>query len=539
MAANASRDVLHVDVLVIGSGAGGKIARPAASLGLRVAYIERGPLGGTCLNRGCIPSKMLIHPADVMADIDDAAKFGISTAGKAAIDRAGLVRRVCEDVDGESAGICAAVSKHAGVTLLRGDAVFTDPWTVAVTGSDGSVRCVRASRIFIATGCRAHVPDIPGLAGTPYLTYEEALRSTTMYQSMIVIGGGYISVELGYYFGQTGTRVEFLVRSKLVASEDDDVRAEFERVFRGRFPGLHTGVVPVRVHHDGKAFHVECEKTMPGGHVSTRTFTAEALLVATGVRPNTDTLGLGAAGVQVDDRGYVVVDDRLCTTQPHVWAFGDVIGRHLFRHTANYEGSWVFEHVIRRPFVRDAAAAAQSDDGIAGASAEPNDRINYPPVPHAVFSNPQIGGVGMTQREAIAKFGEQGIIVGRCSYDEVAMGNAMLSDHGFCKLIFERPRPLTGAEHRASSPRQPTADAMAAGDRKTRIEAVSRTCKLVGTHIVGREASTLIHMPIAYMRMGASLADMMDTIYVHPALPELVRDAARSALDALDATLDE
>ncbi|KAI9207996.1 mercuric reductase [Polychytrium aggregatum] len=456
------------DVIVIGSGAASKITRPAASKGFKVAIIERGPLGGTCLNRGCIPSKMLIHPADVVSEIRGAAKFNIHVpcVEQLTVDKAKLVTRVCESIDADSASIVPLLENHPGVTLYRGDATFVGPKKVQVNG-----KILVGDKIFVVAGCKASIPDLPGLQGTPYITYAEALRDKTAPKTLLVIGGGYIAMELGYYYSRTGSTVDFLVRSRMLNAEDEEVRDHFEKLFEAEHPGrIHFGEVPTKVSYSPgqKLFTVETKHKTTGA-VQTRT--AESLFVAT-----------GATGVKVDKRGFIVVDNAFRTSQEGIYAFGDIIGRHLFRHTANYEGEWVFNSV----FV-DQSLAAKG--------------IDYPPVPHAVFTHPQVGGVGLTTEKAIERFGgADKIVVGRCDYEDVAMGQALLAEEGtFLKLIFEK---------------------------------ASR--KLVGAHGVGHEISTMIHMCIAYCKMGATLEDMLDTIYIHPALPEIVRNAARDAKEAFD-----
>jgi dihydrolipoamide dehydrogenase len=199
-------------------------------------------------------------------------------------------------------------------------------------------------------------------------------------------------------------------------------------------------------------------------------------LVATGVVPNTDTLNLASTDIQLDKNGFVKVDDRLQTAVDGVYAFGDCIGRYLFRHSANFEGEYLFENIFINPS---------------------NAPINYPPVPHAVFSYPQIAGVGMTEEEAKAA----GIdyVVGVNNYISSGMGMALLSDSGFVKILIERG-----------------------------------TRKIIGAHIVGPEASDMIHMLIAFMSKQGTLDDLLGMIYIHPALPEIVRNAARKAKVALD-----
>ncbi|KAJ3268514.1 hypothetical protein HDV01_002692 [Terramyces sp. JEL0728] len=449
----------HFDVLIIGSGSGSKITRPAASLGYNVALIEKGPFGGTCLNRGCIPSKMLIHPADVMAEIEEANRFNI-TVSKPTIDKQRLVRRVCESIDKDSNSIGPMYAKIPNLTVYRGECKFIATHTVEVNGIK-----VSADKI-------ANKADIPGMEGTPYLTYAEALRLEEQPESMLVLGGGYIAVELGYYFGMTGTKVEFAVRSQMLSAVDKDIRNAFQTEFSKRFP-VHLKVKPVSVSYRDNKFHTKIQ--LKDGQV--REFVTTHLLSAVGVVPVTDQLNLAQHGYELKQDGSIKVDSSFRTNIPNVWAFGDITGHPMFRHTANYQGEWVFKSVFKDTFLQKVGMA-------------------YPPIPAAVFSNPQIGTVGLTQDEAEAKYGK--VLIGTADYPDCAMGAALQVDHGMVKLVF-------------------------AGDDN----------ELVGAHIVGKEASTLIHILIAYMRCKANLEILKDTIYIHPALAEVVRNAVRDAVSNL------
>lgn len=455
----------NYDVIVIGSGGGSKITRPAANLGLKVAIIEKGELGGTCLNHGCIPSKMLIHPADIASHLKDADKFSLEINQNFGVRFEELIARVTKTIEKDSNSIAPAYEKHPNIDLYPYAAKFISNNVIEVNGEQ-----LHGDKIFIAVGARASIPNIPGLNGTPYFTYKEALRNTTQPKKMIVIGGGYIAVELGYFYAAMGTDVTFLVRSGMAKAEDIDVQAEFQETFCANHD-VRLGTTPTNVQHDGNEFTVEFTCPKEG----TVTMKADSLFVATGVSSNADTLSLENTDIKVNSNGWIEVDEHLQTGAENVYAFGDVIGKYLFRHNANFEGEYLFKNVFDEMFP------------------EP---IYYPPMPHAIFSNPQVAGVGATEQE----LKEQGTpyVVGLNTYRSSAMGMALLSENGFCKLMFH-----------------------------------ADTKKLLGAHIIGEEASNMIHMCIAYMNMGGTLDDMLRTIYVHPALPEIVRNAARKAMAKL------
>lgn len=448
------------DVIVIGSGGGAKITSPAARLGLKVACIEKDKLGGTCLNRGCIPSKMLIHPADVADELKEAKKFDIHNDPSFTVDFEKLVTRISNTVDRDSDGIVAGYTKNPNIDYIKGTASFVSDKVIEVNGEQ-----LTADKIFIGVGTRPSIPEIEGLSDTPYWTSTEALRATKLPKSMVVVGAGYIAVELGYAYGALGCDVQFMVRSQYIRKQDKDIVEEFARVFSSKFT-THYKAQPTKVSHDGNEFTITYDQDG-----QTKTIKAEALLMASGVRSNADTLNLQNTGIKTDDNNFIQVDDHLQTTVPGVYALGDCIGRYFFRHSVNFEGEYLFDEVFGK---------------------KRGHPINYPPVPFAIFTNPQVAGVGKTEDELITEGVDY--VVGLNPYAKSAMGMALLSDHGFCKILIERS-----------------------------------TKKILGAHIIGPEASNMIHMIIAFMNKNGTLDDLLNMIYIHPALPEIVRNAARKA----------
>ena len=457
------------DVIVIGSGGGSKITSPVAKMGLKVACLEKDRLGGTCLNRGCIPSKMLIHPAYIATQIKEAHKFDIHLNPNFSVDFAKLITRISQTVDADSDNIETGYQRNPNIDFYHAPGRFLDDKTIEVSG-----KRITADKIFIATGARPSIPTIPGLEGTPYMTSTEALRNLKLPKRLIVLGAGYIAVELGYAYRALGSDVHFLVRSRFLRGEDTQVADEFTRVF-SQLCNVHFGAVPSRVEYTNGTFLLTYQKQ--DGHA--QHLTADALLVATGVVPNTDNLGLENTSIQRNDKGFIKVDDHLRTAVPGIWALGDCVGNYLFRHSVNFEGEYLFRTIFTE---------------------KKDEPIRYPPVPHAVFSYPPIAGVGKTE-EQLKKEGVD-YVVGLNPYKTSGMGMALLSDHGFCKILID-----------------------------------CRTRKILGAHIVGEEASDMIHMLIAFMNKQGTLDDLLNMIYIHPALPEIVRNAARKAQVALETNL--
>jgi dihydrolipoamide dehydrogenase len=459
------------DLIIIGSGGGTKL-RPAADRGHKVAIIEKDALGGTCLNRGCIPSKMLIYPADLITHWqEDRAKFGITGGGDFTIDFTALTTRTTETVQKDSQGIAAMYQKHPQVDYYHGQAQFVSGKVIEVNGEQ-----LTADKIFVATGARPSIPPIPGLLGTPFFTSTEALQSENQPKTMIVIGGGYIAMELGHFYAATGTKVTFLVRGEFVGAEDKDIRAAFTENFSKRHSIVRIDAIN-EVSYQENSTEKEFTVSITNKQGEVEILKAESLFVATGVQPNSDTLALQNTAIKTNDKGFIEVNEYLETGEPGVFAFGDVVGKFLFRHSVNFEGEYLYSQHY-------------SDDG---EMLMPGP-IVYPPMPHAIFSYPQIAGVGVTEDE-LEKAGKvlgQDYVVGMNEYKNTAMGMAMLPKVGLVKLIAEKD-----------------------------------TGRIIGAHIVGDKASDLIHMLIASMTMKATAGDLLKMIYIHPALSEAIRNAAR------------
>jgi len=461
--------VKNYDVIVIGGGGGTKLVTPVARLGLKVAILEKEAMGGTCLNRGCIPSKMMIHPADRICHIQDSYKFELGLRASFDVDFPTLVNRISNSVDSDAASIPPAYEQNPNIDYYPYEGRFVSNKVVEVNGQQ-----ITADKIFIAVGSRPSIPEIPGLEGTPYMTSREALRNPELPKKMVVIGGGFIALELGHAYSCFGTSVDFLIRSQVMRGLDQDVISEFEKEFSKR-NNLHNGFSPESVRYENGQFYINCA----GANSETKELVSDALLVATGVKPNSDLLGLENTDVSTDSKGYIQVDKRLRTNVEGVWAIGDVVGNYMFRHSVNYEGEYLFRTLFSAPSEED---------------------LDYGPVPSAVFTHPEIASVGKTEIE----LQEKGVdyVAGVNPYRKSAMGSARLSEHGFVKVLVGR-----------------------------------EDGKILGAHIIGDEASNMIHLFIAFIKLDGTLTDMMDMIFVHPALPEIARNAGRDARAKLQAKM--
>jgi len=457
----------EADVLVIGSGSGLDVANAAANRGQSVAVVEKGPLGGTCLNRGCIPSKMLLYHADVLETVERAGEFHVdATVDDVAF--AEMVREVNEEVAADSASIREGLRSSPRHDLYEGEGRFVGDRTVEVaSGADEGAR-VRAETVLIATGTRPAVPDIDGLDGVNYLTSTGALQLETPPDGLVIVGGGYVAAELGHFFGTFGSDVTIVGRRPTLLPEaDEEVAEAFTDRYADRFT-VHTGHAATAVSSDGEAVTVEAhpyEYGPDGGVVDEDPVraTGDELLVAAGRRPNTEALNLGAAGVETDDRGFVETDEYLRTTAEGVWALGDVVGEYLLKHSANHEAQAVARNLF-------------------GDDLEP---VDYTAMPFAVFASPEVAGVGA--REQDLREADREYATRTYRYDQTARGSAMKAE-GFLKAIID----LDG--------------------------------EILGCHVVGPEASNLVQEVVVAMKAGSgTVRDIRESVHIHPALSEVVQ----------------
>ncbi|MCC7427965.1 MAG: dihydrolipoyl dehydrogenase [Alphaproteobacteria bacterium] len=453
------------DVIVIGAGPGGYVcAIRAAQLGFKVACVEkRATLGGTCLNVGCIPSKALLQSSERFAAArHDLAEHGIGV-GQVTLDLARMQARKAKVVEANVKGVEFLFKKNK-VTWLKGAGRIAAPGSVAVTGADGAETLYAAKHIVIATGSES--VNLPGVAVDEkrILTSTGGLELDAVPGHLVVIGGGYIGLELGSVWLRLGAKVtviEFLDR--LVPTMDAEVAKQFERILarQGMKFRLGTKVTRAEAGKDGVALTLEPAK---GG--AAETISADCVLVAVGRRPFLDGLGLKEAGVALDARGRVQVDAHYATNVPGIHAIGDCIAGPMLAHKAEEEG----------------VALAELLAGQAG-------HVNYGAIPGVVYTWPEVASVGRTEEELKA----EGIAYKAGKFPFTANGRARANGmtDGFVKLL---------------------ADAV--------------TDKLLGAHIIGPDAGTLIAELALALEFGAAAEDVARTSHAHPSLNEAVKEAA-------------
>lgn len=469
------------DLIVIGAGSGLDIANAAAQKGLTVALIEKDRMGGTCLNRGCIPSKLLIHSADVIQTINKASLFGIKIDG-ISIDYQKIVNRVNRITDSDSEEIKNGLQQAKNPILFTEKCTFVGHKTIAIgkieekSNNDGNGdQIITAEKIVIAAGTRPRIPKIKGLVNSGFITSDDALRLQKQPCILTFIGGGYIACELAHFFGSLGTTINIIERNDfLIPNEDEEISRKFTEVFAKKY-NLYLGFETELVlsnnssnndsNSNDKRFHI-IAKNKGGRKIELE---SDQLLVSVGRIPNTDLLNLEKTGVKKNEKGFVDVNEYLETTAKGIFALGDIVGRYQFKHNANLEAQYAYNNIIY-----------------------PNRKqsVNYTAMPHAIFSSPQVAGVGFTEQELKKK----NMLYTKSThpYINTGMGKALEDKDGFVKFIV---------------------------DKNNR--------KILGCHIIGTDASILIHEVLVAMRIGDGTIDSITkTIHIHPALSEVVIRAA-------------
>lgn len=451
----------HYDLIIIGSGSGNSILTPEYD-GKKVAIVEHGRFGGTCLNVGCIPTKMYVLAADTAFAARDAKRLGVDLEYHGA-DWPAIVERVFSDrIDVIAASGEAYRRSDAcpNVDVYDMSAVFTGPKTIR-TGSGGTPVTITADQIIIAAGARPRVPEWAN--EVPYHTNEDVMWLPELPKSLTIVGGGFIAMEFAHIFDALGTKVTVVSRSPFLRTLDATIRDKFNTIAQQRFD-TKLGRVISKAHGDGDMVTL----TLDDGTA----VTSQALLIATGRVPNGDLLEVEAAGVALHPDGRVAVDEYGRTSANGVWALGDVSSPYQLKHVANAEMRAVAANVLA-----------------AFAGKPPQVTMPHEHVPFAVFTHPQIATVGMTEEQACDAGYD--ITVKVQTYGDVAYGWALEDTTGVVKLIADK-----------------------------------QSGRLLGAHYMGPQASTLIQQMITIMAFDLDLREIPRSQYwIHPALPEVTENA--------------
>jgi mycothione reductase len=343
--------------------------------------------------------------------------------------------------------------------FYSGEAHFTGDYTLEVAGET-----IKGRTIFLVSGARPLIPAVKGIENVPFLTNESALQLRERPRSMVIVGGGYIAAEFAHFFEAMGTKVTIVQRNaRLVHDEEPEISDLLKKSLSRRMT-VHTNTEAVEARRNGGNVTV-IARERNGKQME---ITAQHILVAAGRKSNADILKVENTGVKTNERGYIVVDDYFETTRKDIWAFGDAIGKKMFRHAANHEAELVWHNAVHGK----------------------KSRMNYLAVPHAVFSWPEIASVGMTEEQAVKIMGKQEVLTGRAIYTDVARGEAMMETEGFTKAVVHR-----------------------------------KSGKILGYHIIGPQASVLIQEVVNAMAGDGNLWSVAKGLHIHPALSEVVLKA--------------
>ena len=454
------------DIIAIGTGSAMNLISPVIDQfpDIRVAVVENGPVGGICLTRGCIPSKMILYPAEIIETIKRAEQFGI-TATIENIDFKKIMSSMRHTINEDSQMITRGLEGSSNIDFYHTTGEFIGDYTLRVGEEE-----IRGKTILICSGSRPLIPPIKGVKETGYLTSTSFLKMQERPASIAIIGGGYIAAEYGHFMASMGSDVTIIGRNQqFVPQEEPEVSDLLLRKLSERMT-IHTGVEVRSVEKVGRMKRIIGIRKETGEEV---VVDAEEILIATGRSSYSKILKPEKSGVETDARGWIKVNERMETSKPNIWSFGDAIGKHLFKHVANVEAQVAFYNIY-------------TDHKM---------EMDYHAVPSAVFTDPEVASVGM--RESEAREGGHRILIGKYLYENTAKGQAMGAKDYFVKVIVEK-----------------------------------ETNRILGAHIIGPHASILIQEIINLMNTkDGSMDPLTDGMHIHPALTEVVERAFLNLTD--------
>lgn len=466
-------DGVHYDVIVIGAGSGNSILDQAFA-GKSCALVQQGTFGGTCLNVGCIPTKMFVYPADLASYAASAGpRLGVETRFEG-VDWPAIRDRVFSRIDAIEAGGRDYRRRNEWAELYEGSARFTGPKELTIALDAGGETTITGDQIVIATGARPMIPAIPGLDEVDFHTSDTVMRLEELPRRMAILGGGFIGCEFAHVFSAYGVEVTQIHRNSVLLNHHDaDIATRFTQVAAAEW-GLRLDSQIERVSKSAGGIEVRVR----AADGSSEVIEVDSLLIATGRTPNTDTLNVAATGISTNAKGVISVDATMATEVPGIWALGDVVHTPELKHVANHEARVVRHNLLHPEAPIDA---------------------DHRYVPSAVFTHPQVASVGLT--EAQARAAGIDVAIKDQAFGDTAYGWAMEDQTSFVKLI---------------------------GDRVSG--------KLVGAHLMGPHAGSLIQPLIMAMSLELPVAGLARAQYwIHPALAEVVENALLGLEEALTA----
>jgi pyruvate/2-oxoglutarate dehydrogenase complex dihydrolipoamide dehydrogenase (E3) component len=444
------------DAIVIGTGqAGPFLAKSLCQNGYKVAIIEQDHFGGSCINTGCTPTKALVANAKIVYSVRNSEAFGVDI-DHFQIDYKAIKARKDALVKAGTEGVRNFLQSTVGCTVLEGHASFEGPNRVKVGDY-----LVEGDKIFIDVGARSYIPAIPGLQKIPYLTNSSLLDMDSIPPHLLILGGGYIGLEFAQIFRRFGSRVTVIQRNPFIMpKEDQDISKAIQEILEKEGVEFYTNAVNFNILPDSQEGHILAQFEQNG---KKQEISGTHLLIATGRIPNTDNLGLDKAGVQVDKRGFITVDDQLRTSQPHIWALGDCNGKGAFTHTSYND----FE-IIR-------------DNILENGSRKVTDRI---PI-YALFTDPPLGRVGLTEQEAQQQ--HEDVLVAKLPMTAVARAREKGETEGFLKIVVEK-----------------------------------KTKQILGASFLGTSSDEVVQLIAVIMVAKAPYSVIERTVLIHPTVSELI-----------------
>ncbi|MDA1196703.1 MAG: dihydrolipoyl dehydrogenase [Nanoarchaeota archaeon] len=444
------------DVMVIGGGTAGlKIAIHAASSKLKTVMIDPGALGGTCLNTGCIPSKVMLQTSHLFHQTNNLEEFGI-TVKEVKFDFAKVLARAQGMVDYGQKSI-EMIIKNPNLTTIREPAEFINNNTVKAGNAE-----VSAKTIIISTGSKNFIPPIKGLDTIDYITNENMLKTKAFPKKVVCIGGGYIAMEYATFFNELGSQVTVLERMpEILTLIDEDITSTLHKAYEEEGMTIKTGINIIEVNQEKN------KKTITFNNVDDKnskpeTIEADAIIVATGRIPNTDGLQLEKAGIKLNDRKGIKINEQFQTTNKNVYAIGDVIGDALFAHAASREAHIIIENIFNKA----------------------KRTLNFNLMPWTVFTNPPISGIGLSEKEAKEKKIEYRLF--RANFARAAKTRIEGDSRGFMKIV------------------------------------VDKKGTMLGVTMMGLRADELIHEYVAVMNSSSpTIETIQNTIHIHPTIAEV------------------
>jgi dihydrolipoamide dehydrogenase len=455
--------VKEYDFILLGTGSGMEIVNALIedNPSMRAAVIDKDEPGGICLTRGCIPSKILLYSAELVRTIERAKDFGISADIKN-VDFQKVMQRmrtlIYEDINSLRQGL----SHSKNVDYYNSVAEFVAPYTLKV-GNE----IVTSKMIFLCCGSKPIMPAIDGLENVPYLTSDTILKLDRLPKSIAIIGGGYVAAEYGHFLSAMGSKVTIIGRNpQFIPEEEPEVSALAKRELQKHMT-VFTNHEVRRVDNTSAGRRMVIAVDKETGRETE--IAADEILVASGRGPNSDILHPDRAGIKTDEKGWIIVNEYMETSQPNVWAFGDADGKYMFKHVANYEALLVYFNAVQKKAVK----------------------VDYHAVPHAIFTYPEVASVGLKEKEAIEKYGQENVLIGFHRFEDTAKGEALGVRDYFVKVMLEKD-----------------------------------TLKIIGAHIIGPYASVLIQEIVNVMCTDEQTAEpLIKAMHIHPALTEVVARA--------------